>query len=161
MLMEKKPIIFNKITKSKVFKNLNPAAYAYRTNRLPAGILKAIVRSEKALIIRIYISNNNVFLVVCRPNGYMFFSTSAGTTGIRGPKKFTEQTIKLMMDRLITKYVWLKRAKFIVVISGPIKNLLVRRCLRSLQEFNFNIERIYFSTSSVHNGCRQRKQRRV
>lgn len=156
-----KKIVSPTILTAKRFKMLNDSAYVYRTTRLTAASLKSILRSDRPLVIKFSMSNNNIFVSLIRETGYMFLSTSLGKVGMRGPHKFTEPAAKLMMEKFIEKNKWLLRARFIVTVQGPIKNLLIRRCLRSLQEAGCHVERVCFVKSSAHNGCRPAKQRRI
>jgi small subunit ribosomal protein S11 len=110
---------------------------------------------------RVYIqaSFNNTITTVTDPNGEVLSWSSAGANGFKGPKKATPYAAQVTSENAITKAKVYGLEKVQVFIKGAGNGR--EQSVRGILAGGVNIESITDLTPIAHNGCRQRKSRRV
>ena len=97
---------------------------------------------------------NNTIVSITDPQGNVISWQSAGTVGFKGSRKstpFAEAAAKTAMEHGLKKVA--------VFVKGPGSGR--ETAIRSLQAAGLEVASIQDCTPIPHNGCRQRKRRRV
>lgn len=117
-----------------------------------------IVHLEKA---NIYIRStyNNTMVTLADTKGNVIAWTSAGSVGFKGPKKATPFAASRVIEVLMEKIKNLNVREAFVFVNGVGSGR--ESAIRALANHGLEISQIKDITPSPHNGCRQRKPRRV
>jgi len=117
-----------------------------------------IVHLEKA---NIYIRStyNNTLITLADLQGNVIAWTSAGSVGFKGPKKATPFAASRVVEVLMEKVRNLSIKEAFVFVNGVGSGR--ESAIRALANCGLEIGGIKDVTPSPHNGCRQRKPRRV
>ncbi len=104
-------------------------------------------------------SFNNTIVSITDPNGQVLSWSSAGANGFKGPKKATPYAAQISAEKAAekAKMYGVERAHVIVKGAGNGRE----QAIRGLQSGGINVESISDVTTIPHNGCRQKKTRRV
>lgn len=110
---------------------------------------------------KIYISSsyNNTIITLTDPRGNVLAWTSAGAIGFKGTKKATPFAASKVAEAIMPTIEKLGIEKIAVFIKGIGSGR--ESAIRSLAARGLDITAITDITPIPHNGCRQRKARRV
>jgi small subunit ribosomal protein S11 len=112
---------------------------------------------------RIFISSsyNNTIVSVTDMKGNVLAWTSAGTEGFQGSRKSTPYAAQLAAEKAVGKAMDMGMTAIDVFYRGPGsgKDAAVR--LIQSRSKNIKVGVVKDVTSAPHNGCRQKKRRRV
>jgi small subunit ribosomal protein S11 len=102
---------------------------------------------------------NNTIITLTDLNGNVLAWSSAGQNGFKGPKKATPYAASIIVKSAVDKVqpYGLKNVNVFVKGVGSGREAAVR----ALNTFGLNVLSIKDITPIPHNGCRQRKRRRV
>jgi small subunit ribosomal protein S11 len=102
---------------------------------------------------------NNTIITITDPQGNVICWQSAGTSGFKGSRKSTPFAAQLAAEAVAKTAQEHGMRKVVVFAKGPGSGR--ETAIRSLQAAGLEIASIQDMTPSPHNGCRQRKRRRV
>lgn len=110
---------------------------------------------------RVYIqaSYNNTVVSITDPEGQVIAWSSAGSSGFKGPKKATPFAAQTASENAVAKAKIFGIEKAHIFIKGAGNGR--EQAIRGIQAGGINVESITDTTAIPHNGCRQRKSRRV
>jgi len=116
-------------------------------------------KTQKEGAIYIFSSYNNTIITLTDPFGNALDSRSAGRLGFRGSKKSTPFAASKIAEALgqIAEKMGIKRIKISVKGVGSGRE----SAIRSFANQGFEILSIKDTTPIPHNGCRQRRPRRL
>lgn len=119
---------------------------------------KKIKRSVRHAHIAILAGFNNTLLTATDQNGQVLARTSAGSSGFKGTKKSTPYAAHVASERLAEKLGSFDVQKISVFVKGigPGREQSIRGLAKT-----FEIDLVIDKTGMPHNGCRQKKRRRV
>lgn len=104
-------------------------------------------------------SFNNTIISITDEKGELLAWSSAGSNGFKGPKKATPYAAQTSAEKAVEKAKAYGVEKVHVFIKGAGNGR--EQAMRGLQTGGLNIDSITDVTAIPHNGCRQRKSRRV
>nr|YP_011017716.1 ribosomal protein S11 [Griffithsia okiensis]WQF69539.1 ribosomal protein S11 [Griffithsia okiensis] len=107
------------------------------------------------LILSILFTYNNIFFIMSNLQGKILNWSSLGFNKTKGLKKITKNSIK---SNLIY-YSFLKNCFFHIKLIGLNKHKKI--LLKILKELNLSILTIYDETNFPHNGCKNKKLKRI
>jgi len=99
---------------------------------------------------------NNTIISITDPQGNVISWQSAGTVGFKGSRKSTPFAAQMAAEAAAMEH-GLKKVS--VFVKGPGSGR--ETAIRSLQAAGLEVASIQDCTPIPHNGCRQRKRRRV
>jgi small subunit ribosomal protein S11 len=102
---------------------------------------------------------NNTIITITDPAGNVIAWQSAGTAGFKGSRKSTPFAAQLAAEQCARLAQEHGVRKVSVFVKGPGSGR--ETAIRSLQAAGLEIASIQDCTPIPHNGCRQRKRRRV
>lgn len=110
---------------------------------------------------RIYVQStyNNTIITVTDQKGNVLTWSSAGNVGFKGSRKNTPYAAQLATNRAIEKSSEFGLTQVDVYYNGPGGGK--DAAIRAIQASRLKVGIIKDVTSAPHNGCRQRKRRRV
>jgi len=117
---------------------------------------RRIVPEGKAYI---QASFNNTIVSITDTDGQVLSWSSAGANGFKGPKKATPYAAQISAEKAAEKAKIYGVEKVHVVVKGAGNGR--EQAIRGLQSGGINVESISDVTAIPHNGCRQKKTRRV
>lgn len=102
---------------------------------------------------------NNTMITITEPNGNTLAWASAGANGFKGTRKSTPYAATITAEKVAEKTApyGVERLKVFVKGVGSGRE----QAVRGLHAAGFELEAIYDTTPSPHNGVRKRKSRRV
>jgi len=139
--------------KVKAEKTEAKAAPAKRSRKKPK---RRIVPEGRAYI---QAGFNNTIITITDPNGEVLCWSSAGANGFKGPKKATPFAAQTSAEKTAEKAKMYGVEKVEVFIKGAGNGR--EQSMRGLLSGGITIDRITDVTAVPHNGCRQKKTRRV
>ncbi len=104
-------------------------------------------------------SFNNTIVSLCDREGNVIAWESAGSVGFKGSRKSTPFAAQVTADSCAKKGMEHGLKKVDVYVKGPGSGR--ETAIRSLQAAGLEVMGVKDVTPSPHNGCRQRKRRRV
>ena len=104
-------------------------------------------------------SFNNTIVTLTTPEGEVLSWSSAGANGFKGPKKATPYAAQISAEKAVEKAKVYGIEKVHVFIKGAGNGR--EQAIRGLHSGGVNIESLTDLTAVPHNGCRQKKTRRV
>jgi small subunit ribosomal protein S11 len=102
---------------------------------------------------------NNTIITITDPSGNVIAWQSAGTVGFKGSRKSTPFAAQMAAEACAKIAQEHGVRKVSVFVKGPGSGR--ETAIRSLQAAGLEISSIQDRTPIPHNGCRQRKRRRV
>ena len=102
---------------------------------------------------------NNTIITITDPEGNVVTWQSAGTVGFKGSRKSTPFAAQLAAEECARSAQEHGVRKIAVFVKGPGSGR--ETAIRTLQAAGLEIISIQDKTPVPHNGCRQRKRRRV
>ena len=102
---------------------------------------------------------NNTIVSITDPQGNVISWQSAGTVGFKGSRKSTPFAAQMAAEAAAKTAMEHGLKKVSVFVKGPGSGR--ETAIRSLQAAGLEVASIQDSTPIPHNGCRQRKRRRV
>jgi small subunit ribosomal protein S11 len=102
---------------------------------------------------------NNTIITITDPQGNVIAWQSAGTAGFKGSRKSTPFAAQLAAEMCAKEAQEHGVRKVSVFVKGPGSGR--ETAIRTLQAAGLEITSIQDKTPVPHNGCRQRKRRRV
>ena len=102
---------------------------------------------------------NNTLITVTDTSGNTIATASAGSSGFKGSRKSTPFAAQIAANSVAKKAMEHGMKEIEVYVKGPGSGR--ESAIRGLQAAGFNISVIRDVTPIPHNGCRQRKRRRV
>jgi len=102
---------------------------------------------------------NNTMITITDLNGNVISWASPGTMGFKGSRKSTPFAAQQAADRCAREVIDLGMKKVEAWIKGPGAGR--EAAIRSLKSAGLEVTRVKDVTPVPHNGCRQRKRRRV
>ena len=104
-------------------------------------------------------SFNNTIVSLCDKEGNVIAWESAGSVGFKGSRKSTPFAAQVTADSCAKKGMEHGLKKIDVFVKGPGSGR--ETAIRSLQAAGLEVMNVKDVTPVPHNGCRQRKRRRV
>ncbi len=104
-------------------------------------------------------SFNNTIVSLCDKEGNVIAWESAGSVGFKGSRKSTPFAAQVTADSCAKKGMEHGLKKIDVFVKGPGSGR--ETAIRSLQAAGLEVMSVKDVTPVPHNGCRQRKRRRV
>ena len=104
-------------------------------------------------------SFNNTIVSLCDKEGNVIAWESAGSVGFKGSRKSTPFAAQVTADSCAKKGMEHGLKKIDVFVKGPGSGR--ETAIRSLQAAGLEVMGVKDVTPVPHNGCRQRKRRRV
>lgn len=104
-------------------------------------------------------SYNNTIVTIAEPNGNVIAWSSAGGSGFKGSRKSTPYAAQIAAENAAEKAKMFGVEKINVYVKGVGNGR--DQCIRGLVSKGFNLISINDLTPIPHNGCRQKKARRV
>lgn len=147
---EEKPVKKAKKEEQKEEKAAAPAAKAKKKPK------RRIVTEARAYI---QASFNNTMVSIADMDGQVLAWSSAGSSGFKGPKKATPYAAQVSAEKAVEKAKVYGVERVHVVVKGAGNGR--EQAIRGLQSGGLNIESIRDVTTVPHNGCRQKRTRRV
>ncbi len=120
---------------------------------------KKIKKVDVAGIAHIKSTFNNTMITITDLNGNVISWASPGTMGFKGSRKSTPFAAQQAADRCAREVMDLGMKKVEAWIKGPGAGR--EAAIRSLKSAGLEVTRVKDVTPVAHNGCRQRKRRRV
>ena len=113
----------------------------------------------KALILKVKFTPTNFLLCLTDQEGRVLFWTSLGMWKVNGAKKATSTTVETSLKKIIQKIIQTNYKNVHLEMKGFNKSK--KLFMRSFKNNFINILSISDNTASPHNGCRQKKVRRI
>ena len=120
---------------------------------------KKIKKVDVAGIAHIKSTFNNTMITITDMNGNVISWASPGTMGFKGSRKSTPFAAQQAADRCAREVMDLGMKKVEAWIKGPGAGR--EAAIRSLKSAGLEVTGVKDVTPVPHNGCRQRKRRRV
>jgi len=120
---------------------------------------KKIKKVDVAGIAHIKSTFNNTMITITDLNGNVISWASPGTMGFKGSRKSTPFAAQQAADRCAREVMDLGMKKVEAWIKGPGAGR--EAAIRSLKSAGLEVSGVKDVTPVPHNGCRQRKRRRV
>lgn len=120
---------------------------------------KRIKKVDVAGIAHIKSTFNNTMITITDLNGNVISWASPGTMGFKGSRKSTPFAAQQAADRCAREVMDLGMQKVEAWIKGPGAGR--EAAIRSLKSAGLQVTGVKDVTPVPHNGCRQRKRRRV
>nr|WCH57738.1 ribosomal protein S11 [Hypnea musciformis] len=118
-----------------------------------------VLRNRKILVLHVLFTINNVVYTITDLRGNTLFWVSVGSNKVKNTKKVTTTSIflsikdiKLFLNKYNIGYLFLQLKGF---------NKYKKTVLKQLKQFYSQIILIYEKTDLAHNGCKNRKMRRL
>ncbi len=124
-----------------------------------AGKKKKAKKVDVAGIAHIKSSFNNTMITITDQNGNVVAWASPGTMGFKGSRKSTPFAAQQAADRVAREVKDLGMKKVEAWIKGPGAGR--EAAIRSLRAAGLEVTAVKDCTPMPHNGCRQKKRRRV
>ena len=102
---------------------------------------------------------NNTLITITDTSGNAVATSSAGSSGFKGSRKSTPFAAQIAANSVAKKAMEHGMKEIEVYVKGPGSGR--ESAIRGLQAAGFHISVIRDVTPIPHNGCRQRKRRRV
>nr|YP_010027347.1 ribosomal protein S11 [Sarcopeltis skottsbergii]QOS04468.1 ribosomal protein S11 [Sarcopeltis skottsbergii] len=115
--------------------------------------------NSKLIILSILFTPNNILYYITRLNGNVIFWTSSGTKKQKNTKKVTLISITTAIAHIRHKLKYTDYIGLHINIKGFSKNKKI--VVRQLKQSTLNILSISDKISWPHNGCKQKKIRRI
>lgn len=109
--------------------------------------------------VHVYSSFNNTIITITDKNGNALASCSAGAMGFKGSRKSTPYAAQVTAEEAGKKAQEHGVREVDVIITGPGSGR--ESALRALSAVGFVVKTIRDITPVPHNGCKQRKRRRI
>jgi small subunit ribosomal protein S11 len=128
-------------------------------------VAKIVKKKKKKKVVitqgRLYIlaTYNNTIITFTDQNGNVIAQNSAGHLGFKGPKKATPYAAGLIIKNLLDKIKETGVKDIVIYLKGIGSGR--DGALRAITAAGLNIIAISDTTPIPHNGCRQKKPRRV
>jgi small subunit ribosomal protein S11 len=120
---------------------------------------KKILRKLSSGIVYVHATFNNTIVTVTDDDGKVLCWASPGTTGFKGSRKSTPFAASIAAKEAAKKARIHGIRDVKVRLRGPGSGK--ESAVRSLKAEGFNIKNIKDVTPTPHNGCRQKKRRRI
>lgn len=117
---------------------------------------KIIITQGRLYVLATY---NNTIITFTDQNGNVIAQNSAGHMGFKGPKKATPYAAGIIIKNLLEKIKETGVKDIVIYLKGIGSGR--DGALRAITAAGLNIIAIYDTTPMPHNGCRQKKPRRV
>jgi len=117
---------------------------------------KRIVQEGKAFVQASY---NNTIVTITEPNGDVISWSSAGSSGFKGARKATPYAAQISAESAVEKAKAYGLEKVHVFVKGVGTGR--EQSIRGLVAAGLDIMSITDVTPLPHNGCRQKKARRI
>jgi len=124
-----------------------------------AGKKKKAKKVDVAGIVHIKSSFNNTMITITDQNGNVVSWASPGTMGFKGSRKSTPFAAQQAADRCAREVQEMGMRKVEAWIKGPGAGR--EAAIRSLRAAGLEVTAVKDCTPMPHNGCRQKKRRRV
>jgi small subunit ribosomal protein S11 len=124
-----------------------------------AGKKKKAKKADVAGIAHIKSSFNNTLITITDMNGNVITWASPGTVGFKGSRKSTPFAAQQAADRCAREVMEMGMRKVEAWIKGPGAGR--EAAIRSLRGAGLEVTSVKDCTPIPHNGCRQKKRRRV
>lgn len=104
-------------------------------------------------------SYNNTLISLTDPEGNVLAWASAGGSGFKGSRKSTPYAATVTAEKVVEKAAayGLERVKVFVKGVGTGRE----QAIRGLQAAGLELDAIFDTTPTAHNGCRKKKARRM
>jgi small subunit ribosomal protein S11 len=120
---------------------------------------KKIKKVDVAGIAHIKSTFNNTLITITDQNGNVISWASPGTMGFKGSRKSTPFAAQQAADRCAREVMELGMKRVEAWIKGPGAGR--EAAIRSLKSAGLEVTGVKDVTPTPHNGCRQKKRRRV
>ncbi len=104
-------------------------------------------------------SFNNTIISAADLDGKVLAQSSAGAAGFKGSRKSTPYAATVTAEKLVEKIEGYGVEKAKVFVKGV--GVGREQAIRGLQAAGIDIQAIFDTTPTPHNGCRKKKARRV
>ncbi|MBU0667596.1 30S ribosomal protein S11 [Patescibacteria group bacterium] len=150
---DKAPVKDEVTAETKAVEKTEKSAAPKKTKKKPK---RRLVVEGKAYI---QASFNNTIVSIADTEGQILSWSSAGANGFKGPKKATPYAAQVSAEKAAEKAKVYGVERVHVVVKGAGNGR--EQAIRGLQTGGINVESITDVTTIPHNGCRQKKSRRV
>ncbi len=125
---------------------------------------KKVVKKAKRRVVPqgkafIHASYNNTIVTLTEPNGNVLSWSSSGSNGFKGARKSTPYAAQVSAEAAVEKAKPYGLEKVSVFVKGVGTGR--DQAIRGLVAAGLNLISITDTTPIPHNGCRQKKQRRI
>jgi small subunit ribosomal protein S11 len=120
---------------------------------------KKAKKVDVAGVVHIKSSFNNTLITITDQNGNVVAWASPGTMGFKGSRKSTPFAAQQAADRCAREVMEMGMKKVEAWIKGPGAGR--EAAIRSLRAAGLEVTAVKDCTPMPHNGCRQKKRRRV
>ena len=110
-------------------------------------------------VAHVHATFNNTIVTVTDQKGEVLCWASAGTSGFKGSRKSTPFAASVAAKEAARKARLFGVMELNVTLNGPGPGK--ESALRSLRSEGFNVKDVREITPTPHNGCRQKKRRRI
>ena len=114
---------------------------------------------SKSLILKVYFTSTNLLFTLTNIQGKVLSWTSTGIWKVKGAKKLTSVTIETAFKKIFKELNQLNCKFLHVELFGFNKNK--KAVVKFLRSNLITVKSISDKTAYPHNGCRQKKLRRV
>ncbi len=120
---------------------------------------KKILKKVSSGIAKVHATFNNTIITVTDEKGEALCWSSAGTSGFKGSRKSTPFAASIAAREVAKKAKAFGLRDLNVHLKGPGPGK--ESAVKSLKAEGFNLTRVIDKTPTPHNGCRQKKRRRI
>lgn len=115
--------------------------------------------NSEALILSILFTSNNILFSLTNLHGDVFYWTSTGMHKQKGVKKLTSTSLSLIIKMILQRLEYFRCIKLHLKLKGFKKNK--KLILKHFKMNGLEILSISDFTSLPHNGCKNKKHRRL
>lgn len=123
------------------------------------GKKKKVKKEVHSGIAHILSTFNNTMITITDPSGNVLSWSSSGKKGFKGSRKGTPFAAQVAAEDAAKSAIEMGMKSVVVYVKGPGSGR--ETALRSLQSSGLKVSLIRDITPIPHNGCRERKRRRV
>lgn len=120
---------------------------------------KKIIRKTSSGVVYVHATFNNTIITIADDNGKVLCWSSPGITGFKGSRKSTPFAASIAARDAAKKAKVFGIRDVKIRLKGPGSGK--ESAVRSLKAEGFNVRGIKDVTPTPHNGCRQKKRRRI
>ena len=120
---------------------------------------KKVIRKTQSAVVYVHATFNNTIITIADEQGKVLCWSSPGTTGFKGSRKSTPFAASIAAKEAAKKARVYGIRDVKICLKGPGSGK--ESAVRSLKAEGFNVRGIKDVTPTPHNGCRQKKRRRI
>lgn len=115
---------------------------------------------KKIFIFNINITLNNIYITITNNSGKVIFLGSGGSLKLKNMKRNTTYVMQLLLISLL-RQMQKKRIRFVVLRINNVTKKYRKLIFKYFFQYNIKLICIQNSFSTVYNGVRLKKQRRI